>query len=284
MGDRHLLYSYSIMAKTASAVAPAASPPFSANRLSGLLRGDLPTPLYHQIFSILRDRIVGGELAHGDQMPTEFELAEAFEVSRITAKRALDELAAEGLVERRRGRGTHVTHRHQPKPVAAPLTGLLENLEILGEHTEVRMLQFRRAAPSEPVRELFDLDPGEELAHAVRVRTRDGVPFGHYVSWTRTAHRAFSAENLAKSSRIKLFRRAGIKLAQVEQTLSAALADSILAPRLEVEPGSALLTLERLSYDPEGRLVDLLQIHYRPDQFRYQMRLDLGARDGEAGG
>jgi GntR family transcriptional regulator len=279
-----LLYSYSIMAKPAPVAAAPAAPAFSAHSSAGLLRGDLPTPLYHQIFSILRDRIVGGELGHGDQMPTEFELAEAFDVSRITAKRALDELAAEGLVERRRGRGTHVIHRHQPKPVSAPLTGLLENLEILGEHTEVRMIQFRRAPPPDALRELFDLEPGEDLAHAVRVRTKDGVPFGHYVSWTRTTHKAFNAENLAKSSRIKLFRRAGIKLAQVEQTLSAALADSILAPRLEVEAGSALLTLERLSYDPEGRLVDLLQIHYRPDQFRYQMRLDLGARDGEASG
>lgn len=269
------------MAKTAPAVAPAV---FSAHSLSGLLRGDLPTPLYHQIFSVLRDRIVGGELGHGSQLPTEFELAEAFDVSRITAKRALDELAAEGLVERRRGRGTHVIHRHQPKPVVAPLTGLLENLEILGEHTEVRMIQFRRAAPPEAIGELFELGAGEELAHAVRVRTKDGVPFGHYVSWTRTSHKAFNAENLAKTSRIKLFRRAGIKLAQVEQTLSAALADATLAARLGIDAGAALLTLERRSYDPEGHLVDLLQIHYRPDQFRYQMRLDLGARDGEAGG
>lgn len=272
------------MAKPAPIADPPVAPAFSAHSLSGLLRGDLPTPLYHQIFSILRDRIVGGELAHGSQMPTEFELAESFDVSRITAKRALDELAAEGLVERRRGRGTHVIHRQAPRPVAAPLTGLLENLEILGEHTEVRMIQFRRAVPPDPLREPFDLEDGEDLAHAVRVRTKDGVPFGHYVSWTRTTHKAFNAENLAKTSRIKLFRRAGIKLAQVEQTLSAALADSILAPRLEVEPGSPLLTLERRSYDPEGRLVDLLQIHYRPDQFRYQMRLDLGARDGGAAG
>jgi GntR family transcriptional regulator len=269
------------MAKTAPAIEPAA---FVAHSLSGLLRGDVPTPLYHQIFSVLRDRIVGGELDHGSQLPTEYDLAEAFDVSRITAKRALDELAAEGLVERRRGRGTHVIHRRQPKPVAAPLTGLLENLEILGEHTEVRMIQFRRTAPPEAVRELFDLDEGDELAHAVRVRTKDGTPFGHYVSWTRTRHKAFNAENLAKTSRIKLFRRAGIKLAQVEQTLSAALADATLAALLGTDAGAALLTLERRSYDPEGLLVDLLHIHYRPDQFRYQMRLDLGARDGEAGG
>ncbi len=267
------------MAKPAVVVAPA-STGFNPDGLTRLLRGDLPTPLYHQIFSILRDRIVGGEFKHGSQLPTEFELADAFEVSRITAKRALDELAAEGLVERRRGRGTHVIHRHQAKPVAAPLTGLLENLEILGEHTEVRLIQFEQAAPPEAYAELFDLEPAQEIAHAVRVRSKDGLPFGHYVSWTRTTHKAFSAQNLAKTSRIKLFRRCGIKLAQVEQILSAALADATVAARLQVEPGAALLTLDRRSYDAEGMLVDLLLIHYRPDQFSYRMRLDLGAQDG----
>ena len=68
-----------------------------------LLRNDLPTPLYHQMFTLLRDRILSGEIPRGSRIPTEFDLAESFGVSRITAKRALDELAAEGLVERRRG-------------------------------------------------------------------------------------------------------------------------------------------------------------------------------------
>jgi len=249
--------------------------------LAHLLRGDLPTPLYHQIFSWLRDQIVSGHLAHGAQVPTEFELAESFNVSRITSKRALDELAAEGLVERRRGRGTHVIHRSVPRPTRAPLTGLLENLEILAENTDVTLLSFEQASPPIDVQEFFDIESDEVLAHAVRMRSRGGIPFGHYVSWTRTAHTAFNGANLAKTSRIKLFKRCGIRLAQVEQTLSAVSAEPMVAMRLGVEPGSALLTLERRSFDGEGQLVDLLLIQYRPDHFRYQMTLDIDA-DGRA--
>lgn len=112
-----------------------------------LLRADLPTPLYHQMFSLLRDRILNGEIPLKARIPTEFDLAEAFGVSRITAKRALDELAAEGLVERRRGKGTHVIHRSRPKPLHSPLTGLLESLESLAEQTRVSLIQFRREPP-----------------------------------------------------------------------------------------------------------------------------------------
>lgn len=249
------------------------SPPESGVKWSRLLRGDLPTPLYHQIFLVLRDRIVAGELIHGAQLPTEHEIAESFEVSRITAKRALDELAAEGLVSRRRGRGTHVIHRSRTKPVAAPLVGLIENLEILAEHTEVRLLAFERRVPPAVVREIFDIDPGTPLAHALRVRSSDGMVFGHYESWTRTDHPDFDAPALANTSRIRLFERCGIRLAQVEQILSAAPASQPIAAELGVTAGTALLTLERRSFDPEGALVDWLLIHYHPERFQYRMTL-----------
>ena len=216
--------------------------------LRQLLRPDLPLPLYHQIFNILRERVMAGDPPYGAQLPTEFGLAEAFGVSRITAKRALDELASAGLVERRRGRGTHVIHRGSPKPVRGPLVGLLENLHILAEATDVKVIEFGRAIPPRPVRDSC-------------------------VSVSRIAD--FNEAMLASHSRLKLFDRIGIQLRQVRQTLSAVNADAVVAMHLQLEPGSALLALERRSYDQGGCLVDLLNILYRPDQFSYQMTLDL---------
>lgn len=246
-----------------------------------LLRNDLPTPLYHQMFSLLRDRILSGEIPRGMRIPTEFELAESFGVSRITAKRALDELAAEGLVERRRGKGTHVIHRSRPKPMHSPLTGLIESLEVLAEHTRVKLVGFRRAVPPEPVRALFDTGPRDTLVQAVRLRLRGDVPFGYYVSWTRTDNEeVFTEERLASTARLTLFKEAGISFRQVEQVLSAVNADAVAALHLKVEPGTALLALERRSYDGEGQLVDLLNVQYRPDQFTYQMTLDVDADVG----
>jgi GntR family transcriptional regulator len=240
-----------------------------------LLRNDLPTPLYHQMFSLLRDRILSGEIPRGARIPTEFDLADGFGVSRITAKRALDELAAEGLVERRRGKGTHVIHRTRPKPMHSPLNGLLESLEVLAEHTNVQLLQYRRGVPPEPIRALFGTSPRMELAHAIRLRFRGDTPFGYYISWTRTEHADFNEEHLATMSRLKLFKSVGIQIKQVEQVLSAINADAVSAMYLNVEPGTALLALERRSFDSEGNLVDLLSVQYRPDQFTYQMRLDV---------
>ena len=87
--------------------------------------------------------------------------------------------------------------------------------------------------------------PRETLVQAIRLRLRGDTPFGYYISWTRTEHEEFSEAKLANSSRLKLFDAAGIHFKQVEQVLSALNADAISALHLKVEPGTALLSLER---------------------------------------
>lgn len=243
--------------------------------LKKLLQPDLPVPLYYQMFTILRDYVLSGELPVNSQLPTELDLTHSFGVSRMTAKRALDELAAAGLVKRWRGRGTLVIYQPKGKPLRAPLTGLLESLEILAEATDVNLLQFARVVPPGPVRALFKLGADETLVNATRVRSRNKIPFGYYTSWTHTDHPQFNEANLATTSRLVLFKRCRIQIARVDQTLSAVSAGAIIAGYLGVKPGVALLTLERQSFDTDGRLVDLLNIQYRPDQFHYQMSLDI---------
>ncbi|MEM1335404.1 MAG: GntR family transcriptional regulator, partial [Actinomycetota bacterium] len=74
------------------------------------------------------------------QLPTEAQLADTFAVSRITAKRAMDELAQEGLVQRRRGKGTHVIYRFKPKTVRAPLISMPQETESLARESEVKVI------------------------------------------------------------------------------------------------------------------------------------------------
>jgi len=99
------------------------------------LSKDLPTPLYFQLYKLLKNGILDGSFSNGAQLPTEGQLSEEFGVSRITSKRAMDELAREGLVERHRGRGTHVTHETDTSPMHAPMVGLLQEIESIGQNS-----------------------------------------------------------------------------------------------------------------------------------------------------
>ena len=251
----------------------------SLKKFKNLLSTASPMPLYHQLYVVLRDKIMNGEFPHDTQLPTELQLADGFAVSRITAKRALDELAKANLVRRRRGSGTHVTYRAEASVMRAPLVGLLENLEVLAEKSEVSVIEFARTAAPQRISHEFGAAVDTIYAYAVRVRSEGGIPFAHYVSWSDVPQSEFNADNLKKSSRLALFKRCGISFERVEQSLSAVLADASVAPRLKVEIGQPLLALERRSFDRKGKLVDLLYGLYRPDRFRYQMTMSVNGKE-----
>ncbi|HAE47358.1 MAG TPA: GntR family transcriptional regulator [Tistrella mobilis] len=242
-----------------------------------------PTPLYHRLYVIFREKILGGELRDGDVLPAELDIARDYGVSRITAKRALDDLAAEGLVSRQRGRGTMVTHHYRPAPIRAPLDGLIATIQNIGARSGVRLVSLARVAAPAAIAEELKIDPGTELVAAERVRSADGRPFALLATHTLpAAAAAFTERSLAHRPRLGLFEEAGFAVAAARQKLSAQLADDRLAVLLEVEPGAALLRLTRTMYDQAMRPFDHLVSLYVPGRFEY--RMDLTRSDDEDGG
>lgn len=236
-----------------------------------------PTPLYHQLYSLLKEQIIDGTISYGSQLPTEQELGETFGLSRITVKRAMDELSVEKLVERRRGRGTTVTYKYKPKPVKAPLVGMLENIETMGRHTLTRLLDIAEAIPPAEIREELGLQDGQTACRLVRVRLTEDehLPFAYYFSWTLTPISTFSEEALKHNTRIELLRQNGIVLSRIDQLISAEPATSDVARELDLRENSPLLVLARRSYDKNGKLVDMLHCRYNPAIFQYQMSMEL---------
>jgi GntR family transcriptional regulator len=243
-----------------------------------LLSERSPMPLYHRLYVILRDRIAGGTYPEGSVLPSEFELTEAFSVSRITAKRALDELATEGLVERVRGRGTTVTDRAAAllgaQPITASIDGLLENLTAIGRETSVEVIEFGYVPVPDFVRARLELEPNTRAQRAVRVRSLDGEPLSQSTTYVpERIGRAYSAKDLASTPIIDLIERAGVVVGAAEQSISATLADSLVASRLKVGVGAPLLLMKRCVKDTSGKPAQYIEILYRPDRFEYRMSL-----------
>ncbi|WP_299592297.1 GntR family transcriptional regulator [uncultured Microbulbifer sp.] len=256
---------------------------FTKQQLNSLSE-DTHTPLYFQLYTLLKTAIVNGTLERGAQMPTELQLAEAFGVSRITAKRAMDELAAESFVERRRGKGTHVIYQYKPRPVKAPLVAMLQEIESMARHSDVKVRACEQLQPPAEIREALGLEAGEQALYLERVRARNGSPFGHYVSWTTGLDGKISARQFSKTPRLEVFREHGLEISHVTQTLSAIAASEPVASELDIAPGAPLLSLTRRSYckiNGEEKLADFMQVLYHPDRFQYQM--DLTAEDLKAG-
>jgi GntR family transcriptional regulator len=254
----------------------------SANLFNQNLRyhisADLPVPLYHQLYSLIKGFILDGSLQHGDKLPSEQELTELFKVSRITVKRAVNELAAEQLVERARGKGTHIVYKYSPKPVQAPIIGVLQEIDSIVKSSTATVLESALIKPPQSIGTEFTLKRSDSLFHLVRTRERAGGVFGYFDSWSAGVEAPESSDIFIHESRHKYFRESGMHVSHIKQTIGAIAATPIIAMHLNIAPGAPLLSLVRRSYKQEADhevLVDYLLALYNPELFQYQMDLKL---------
>lgn len=231
-------------------------------------------PLYHQIFVILRNRIYGGEVAPGDLVPGEQDLCLEFGVSRITAKRALNELADAGLVVRERGRGTRVVRRPPAPAVTASIEGWLENVSLMGIATEARVLDFGYVAANEDVANALEVDPGAAVQRAVRVRILGAEPMSFLVTYVPAdIGRQYDRDDLNSKPLLHLLERAGVDVASARQTISATVADAEVAGALAIHAGAPLIEVRRVVRDAAERPVEYIRVLYRPDLYRFEMSM-----------
>lgn len=234
-------------------------------------------PLYHQIFLQLREEITGGQRALGSRMPTEQELALQYSVSRITARRALDELAQNGLVERKRRVGTTVIFTPPVAPIEGSMDRALEGLLNFGRSTQVRLLELETIPAPAPIAEALAVPVGSPVVRVVRVRLLDGRPLGHFVSFIPAGLGVKLTRSALRSTpMLSLIEQAGIQVGAANQTISATLADLTLSSTLDVDIGSPILRVSRTVFDADQRPVQHLLAQFRPD--RYQIKLDLSSQ------
>ena len=246
----------------------------SADRPYRRLDASARVPLYHQIFVILRNRIYGGEINQGDLVPGEQDLCQEFGVSRITAKRALNELADAGLVVRERGRGTRVIKRPPAPAVTASIEGWLENVSLMGIATDARVLDFGYVTANEDIANALEVATGAEVQRAVRVRTLDDEPMSFLVTYVPAdIGRQYDRDDLNIKPLLHLLERAGVNVASARQTVSASIADAEVAGALSIHAGAPLIEVRRVVRDAADRPVEYIRVLYRPDLYRFEMSM-----------
>lgn len=233
-----------------------------------------PLPLYYQIYQLYKQRILSGSLKRGDKLPSESAQEAAYGISRITARRAMDELARDELVTRERGRGTIVSYAMPSATVAADFTDFMETLIAIGETTHVEVLSFDYVAAPANVVDALHLQAGDRVQKAERKRTKDNKPLSYSISYLpESIGRALLPDDLSDQPVLALIERAGHNIAEAQQSVTATVADHRIAGVLEVPDGSALLNITRVVKNDRGEPLQLIEVYYRPDQYQLNMRL-----------
>ncbi|MBL4800284.1 MAG: GntR family transcriptional regulator [Emcibacter sp.] len=240
----------------------------------------LPTPLYHQLYVLIREKIYSGVYANATLIPTEKELEMMFDVSRITVKRSLDELAKEGLVARQGGRGTTVTFNTPVSHSSGNMAGLIEDMQNIAKETSVTIIEFDYVKAPPLTVDALKLEPSAIVQKAIRIRHMNDMPFSYVITYLpEDIGRTFKYEELEARPILALIEWSGIAIARARQTITATLADSATGAALKVNIGSPLLKVTRIVYDINDRPVEYITIFYRPDH--YQLNLDLSREKGD---
>lgn len=238
------------------------------------LRRESADPLYVQLKATLEAEIASGRYPVHERLPSERELSDQYQVSRMTARQALLDLAREGLVYTRVGKGTFVA---QPKidQQLRTVTGFSQDMRERGNQPSSRVLEARVIPATPEVAAALRLLPDADVVLLSRVRLSDGSPLA-----LENAHLPLELvpnllqNDFAYTSLYGLLKdQYQYKLSHAEQTIEAGLAEPDEAELLDLTPPAAVLRIQRLTLRQDGRAIEYVRSTYRGDRYKFRSQL-----------
>ncbi len=248
--------------------------------LSFALQNESPVPLYHQLEQALRQQIKAGHWRPGDMISSERELMTVAGVSRATVRQAIGNLIQDGVLERIHGRGTFVTQPKMEQEMRS-VYSFAEQLSRQGVPLEDRLLQRHRVPATDDLAALLAVAPGEPLIHIKRVRSHDGVPLmldSSYIPYHLCP--ALLTDPFESPLYRMLTERYDLPPTHCTDALEPVVADRAQAHLLEVEVGTPLMFLERLTFT-RGDVPLHVARNYIPGS-RCRFRINLSSDEASA--
>ena len=229
----------------------------------------LKLPMYYRIQQTLLEQIQNGQLHHGTLLPSEAELAQQYQVSRITAKRALDELVRQGRAYRQQGRGTFVA-----QPRIREITGFRsfsEDILARGFTPSSRILDFKEIAPESTIQARLRLPEGEKAILLKRLRLADKEPVAIETAYLPSnLCPGLLQEDLSGNSLYTLLReKYQLIPTWGDAEIEAAPAAKAEARLLNITGGTPVLIARRVTFAANYQGIETVESIYRGDRFTF---------------
>ena len=223
----------------------------------------------HQIIKeYLIDRIQNKEILPLDAIESENELAKKFEVSRMTARKVLDELVVLGFLYRKHGKGTFVSDLPRFKDLQSFLC-FTEEAALKGLTVENRIVDFHLGAPTPMIQNRLGISKNKNVWYIRRVRCVDNATYAYEDSAYIADFFGDCNEDILQGSVYHhLEQEVGLEISFANQEIESVVADQGLANLLEVQKGLPLLKISMVSYLKNGVPFEFTTTYYRSDRFK----------------
>lgn len=233
-------------------------------------------PIYFQIIEQVKDSIQSGELDPHDMLPSEKEICQRLQISRMTVKQAMDSLVNEGLVYRKRGIGTFVAKPKIAQPLSK-LTSFTNDMLKRGMKPGSHLIEMSLQEPSEEVRERMGLSAQEQVIYIKRLRTADGEPMAvekAYLNY-ELCHEIMDAPMNHGSLYDMLRDVCGIQLVSAYETIEVGTCSTDESNLMKIGFDMPIFMLRRTTYDQKDRRVEYAESVYRSDRYKFEIELKL---------
>ncbi len=240
-------------------------------------------PYYVQVKDVLRARIKNGMWRSGDRLPSEAELCEMFGVSRTVIRQALQDMIHEGLIKRRKGKGSFVAPNKISEQLVQKLTGFYQDMIEQGLEPTTHVLEQAVVPAEDEIAGHLGIAPGESVIKIVRLRSVQSTPIVLVTTFLPYALcPQLSEDDLSNQSLYALLEnRYGLTIARGRRTIQAVLAEGQEAKLLEVQKGAPLFRLDSLSTLSDGTAIEYYFAYHRGDRSQFEVEL-IRTRDTSA--
>jgi GntR family transcriptional regulator len=251
-----------------------------------IIASDDSMPHYLRIRDALRRQIESGAYAEGARLPSERELADAFGVSRMTARQALRLLVQDGVINTRVGKGTFV-QRPQFAQELRDLTSFTDDMKRVGARPASRVVLAQVGPADSEVAAHLEVDAGCEVVKLHRVRLVDGEMIALERAYLPHAlcPGILAANDFARQSLYSVLKDwYGLRLVWASEVITARMPDEDERAALELDEGIPVLGMKRVTYDERDRPVEYVRSCYHSQRYQLRTVLRDNSRSTGSGG
>lgn len=244
--------------------------------------GQSGLPLYLQLRKSIEDAVKTGLIGPGDALPSERDIATKADISRVTVRKAVQDLVKGGILVQRHGSGTFVAPRvERVEQSLSRLTSFTEDMARRGMAVRSAWLDRGVFTPSPEEMMVLGLSSKELVARIARLRIADDTPLA--IERASLSTSILPDPTAIESSLYAALGKTGNRPVRAVQRISAANLNETDARLLDVLPGVAGLHIERISYLASGKVVEFTRSIYRGDAYDFVAELRLSAPGEETG-
>lgn len=227
-------------------------------------------PAYIKIHDAIKKDIDEGVWLIGDRLPSERDLADHFEVSRMTLRHAVTLLVEEGILERRVGSGTYVAS-HRVRDKMRGTTSFTEIVHSQGKTPSSKLISYQRQLASDTEIKELQLEPSDYVIRMERIRYADNIPLVFEVASIPEKFIKDMKRDEITEHFFKTLVSHGFEIGKSRQTIYAKTASERVASYLSVSRGHAILALTQVSYFSNGNPFEYVRSQYVGDRFEFYL-------------